>query len=113
MEAAVEVRLCGLEFSPTDAVHGSLLNASHLGLACRVTGEQLDRVMRFGKVLRVAFQLAGDSWGFNLLGRLANMTPASSPDEIVLGLEFLEEGNPPAEVERFRKALEQAGTEEG
>ncbi len=82
-----------------------MLNASPHGIACRAEEAALQEHVAEGRTLRVVFRLAGVSDGFDIAGRVVNVTRASSSGQVVIGLEFVAEPKTATDRDRLCEAL--------
>jgi hypothetical protein len=81
-----------------------MLNASAGGIACRVCVADAAR-LTVGRVLRVVFRLGDSTEPFDFRARAIKATECASPGHIVLGLEFIIDGDQLAERKRILQAL--------
>lgn len=83
---------------------GVMLNASAYGIACRVCVADAAR-LTVGRVLRVVFRIGDSTEPFDFRARTIKATEGASPGHSVLGLEFIIDGDQPAERKRLLQAL--------
>lgn len=81
-----------------------MLNASIKGIACRVLDADSAR-LTVGRVLRVVFRIGDSTEPFDIPSRITNTTEGGTPGYRVLGLEFISDGDQPAERKRLMQAL--------
>ena len=81
-----------------------MLNASADGIACRVCDADAAR-LTVGRVLRVVFRIGDSTEPFDFRARTINTTQGATPGHSVLGLEFIIDGDQPAERKRLLQAL--------
>ena len=81
-----------------------MLNASAGGIACRVCVADAAR-LTVGRVLRVVFRLGDSTEPFDFRARTINTTEGATPGYSVLGLEFIIDGDQPAERKRLLQTL--------
>ena len=82
-----------------------LLNLNQTGLACRVQRSHMAR-LDTDQPLAVAFQLPTFKAACDLTGRVVNVTEGANEDQVIVGVEFIEDANWSA----VRDALEAALT---
>ncbi len=70
----------------------TLLNLSAGGLACRVRASETTHLVE-GAMVRAAFELGTPPQEFDFAARVTGRTEAGTPDQAVLGLEFLDNGD--------------------
>ncbi len=76
------------EIDPGWWCEGILLNVSTDGLACRVS-EEARSSLTAGMNVRAVFRLASSASQFDLGARVATVTQAAEPEQLIVGLEFL------------------------
>jgi hypothetical protein len=81
-----------------------MLNAGIDGIACRVCDADIAR-FTVGRVLRVVFRIGDSNEPFDFRARTINTTEGATPGYSVLGLEFIIDGDQPAERKRLLQAL--------
>ncbi|MDO8630111.1 MAG: PilZ domain-containing protein [Phycisphaerales bacterium] len=81
-----------------------MLNASADGIACRVCDADAARFTA-GRVLRVVFRIGDSTEPFDFRARTINTTEGATPGHSLLGLEFIIDGDQPAERKRLLQAL--------
>ena len=97
--------------------HAAMLNLSVRGVACRVRKPRRDRqgaFIRIGQTLAVNFRIpvepgsqpGCDAEPFRLHGRVVSITPGHAPDHVVVGIEFLDDGDLAATKSRLQTVLE-------
>ncbi len=86
----------------------SMLNVSPQGIACRADASALQDCAAVGGTLRVEFRLAGVSDGFDIAGRVVNVTRGATSGQVVLGLEFVADPASAADRGRLCEVLGQS-----
>ncbi len=103
---ATEVRIL-LESGPDSAsVRAMLCNLSPRGLACSVTGSDIDALL-IGETVYLEFELPQSDDLYRLPGTVCNKTPAGSEDKYIVGLQFAPIDDPESRkaVDSIRKVL--------
>ncbi|MCH7632824.1 MAG: PilZ domain-containing protein [Planctomycetes bacterium] len=86
----------------------SMLNASPHGIACRAEASELQDCAVVGGMVRVEFRLAGVSDGFDITGRVVNVTRGATSGQVVLGLEFVADPASATDRDRLCEVLGQS-----
>ena len=98
----IEIRTSGN--SDTGLATATMLNLSESGVACRVPGDDVDR-LRTGESICVLFSLPETDEPFDLPARIINITQAGTPGTCVIGMEFLFGNDDDCQQARLRAAL--------
>lgn len=84
---ATEVRILLGSESDSASVRAMLCNLSPKGLACSVTGSDIDALL-IGEPVYLEFELPQSDDLYRLPGTVCNKTPAGSEDKYIVGLQF-------------------------
>ena len=90
-------------------LHADMLNISLNGVACRIHGADAAGALGVGETTRVAFSLGRPGRAFDLTARVVSRTPAGTPGNFVVGMEFVDDGCLAADHRRLREALAHRG----
>jgi hypothetical protein len=83
--------------------YGVMLNASPIGMACRVS-ESATGFAQVGQSVRLVFSL-GRKFDFDLPARVINRTESATPGQLVVGMEFRLDAERASEEARLKAAL--------
>lgn len=104
LRTPTEVVLCATGEGETWRCSAAMLNVSPDGIACRVP-EQDVRALTVGQTLNVRFCLDSSSTGFDLSGRITNITQGGTPHHAVVGLAFIADDRMKADQARLRESF--------
>ncbi len=90
-------------------LHADMLNISLNGAACRIREADAAGALGVGETTRVAFSLGRGGRAFDLTARVVSWTPAGTPGNFVVGMEFVDDGLLEANRKRLREALARPG----
>ena len=99
-----EVALCATPDAAAWSCTADMLNLSTHGIACRVPAEDA-KFARVGRLLGVAFQVGTPPQEFNLTSRVVTNIRAGTPQQAVLGMEFVDQPGREVDSERLQAAL--------
>lgn len=85
--------------------HGAMLNLSADGMACRI-GRDRAAQLAVGQIICVVFRLPDANDPLRWAARVTNTTEAGTPDQTVVGLEFVTDKDDGKDRERLRRAVE-------
>ena len=85
----------------------TMLNLSVHGIACRVRAEDA-KFARIGRMLGVTFQVGTPPQDFNLTSRVITNIRAGTPEQAVLGMEFVNQPGLEVDGARLQAALRSA-----
>lgn len=105
-EATVVLEREENDFQPP--IEAALLNLSDDGLACRISTEMAEGI-QIEEELQVRFSLPSGREGFDVRGRVTNLTPAGTPGHVVLGMEFVFDQDGPDVQQGLKEAMGNAG----
>ncbi len=108
LQSTIPVRLRGIGDEMDWQCEAKLLNLSLSGMACRVVNERIGALCE-NQTLEAVFRLAGCPAAFHLRTRITNITPAGSPQHVILGLEFVEDDRFLACRSKLHEAVERTG----
>ena len=82
-----------------------MLNLSPDGIACRV-GRQDAKRIGIGQTLIADFRIVANPEAFQLSSQVVSLTPGSTADHMIVGMEFIDGLEPLATKARLQAALE-------
>lgn len=92
---------------------GSLLNLSVDGVAVRLSAADVPEPLTVGAMVQVAFPVGDSAAEFGRTCRIANVTEGATPEQRVVGLEFIMDARSLPDRERLQAAISKAAGTDG